>query len=184
MVRRRTSARKKRAAYQGLGTAPAKRHGGLLVLILGALVLVNLYVFVWNKKTGVRAIREQAEAHGAPALALPSEPLVTENGAARPGPAVPARTVTGKIRNNDTLGRVLEHGGITASHADEVIRALSGTLDVRAIRAGQTYRIEATDDGRVVRFELALSKTKRVDVVRQATGELAASEHSSASTDR
>ena len=39
--------------------APAKSSGGLLILILGALVLVNLYVFVWDKKTGVAAIKRE-----------------------------------------------------------------------------------------------------------------------------
>jgi len=75
MVRRRTRARKKRTAYPALGAAPAKRHGAWLMLVLGALVLVNLYVFVWDKKTGVRAIKQQAEAHTAPSMTLPAVPL-------------------------------------------------------------------------------------------------------------
>ena len=55
MVRRRSSARKKRAvrpAYvSSVGGPPARRSGGWVALILGALVLVNLYVFVWDTKT-------------------------------------------------------------------------------------------------------------------------------------
>jgi len=173
MVRRRTSARKKRAAYQGLGAAPAKQHGAWVVLVLAALVFVNLYVFVWNKKTGVAAIRKQAEAQGTPSMTIPAGPLAEDAGAAAPTVAVPSRTVHGKVGKDDTIGKLLKHAGLSAGESDEVIRALSGSLDFRSIQAGQPYRIERARDGRVVRFELVLDRKHRVEAVRQATGELA-----------
>src|SRR5690348_209752 len=76
MVRRRTRRRKKRTAYSGMTAQPARRSGAWLGLVLGGLVLVNLYVFVWDQHTGVRAIRQQAEAaRAAPAMAMPAAPL-------------------------------------------------------------------------------------------------------------
>lgn len=172
MVRRRTRARKKRTAYPALGAAPAKRHGAWLMLVLGALVLVNLYVFVWDKKTGVRAIKQQAEAHTAtPAMSIPSAPL---SDTPMPAAVAPTTVVEGKVAKSDTLGKVLKKSGLTAAESDEIIRALSGVLDFRAIRAGQPFRIERLADGRVKRFELDLSKGHRVSAERQASGELRA----------
>ena len=175
MVRRRTRPRKKRTVYPALGAAPAKRNGAWLMLVLGALVLVNLYVFVWDKKTGVRAIKQQAEAHTGPSMTIPSAPLpATPDAAATPVPApvAPATTIEGKVAKADTLGKLLKKSGLTAAEADEIIRALSGVLDFRAIRAGQAFRIERAPDGRVKRFELDLSKGHHVSAERQPSGEL------------
>ena len=176
MVRRRTRARKKRTVYPALGAAPAKRSGAWLMLVLGALVLVNLYVFVWDKKTGVRAIKQQAEAHTQPSMTIPSAPLPAPPDAAAPVPApvAPATTVEGKVAKADTLGKLLKKSGLTAAEGDEIIRSLSGVLDFRAIRAGQSFRIERAPDGRVKRFELDLSKGHHVSAERQPSGELRA----------
>jgi hypothetical protein len=144
------------------------------MLVLGALVVVNLYVFVWDKKTGVRAIKEQAEAHTAPSMTIPSAPLPAAAPAPVPAPVAPATTIEGKVAKADTLGKLLKKSGLTATEADEIIRALSGVLDFRAIRAGDTFRIERAPDGRVRRFELDLSKGKHVSAERQPSGELRA----------
>jgi len=162
------------------------------MLVLGALVLVNLYVFVWDKKTGVRAIRQQAEAHTAPSMTIPSAPLpATLDAGTVPAPVAPATAAhaegaswektpeggfaaEGKVAKADTLGKLLKKSGLTAAEADEIIRALSGVLDFRAIRAGQSFRIERAPDGRVKRFDLDLSKGHHVRAERQASGELRA----------
>jgi hypothetical protein len=193
MVRRRTRARKKRTVYPALNAAPAKRSGAWLMLVLGALVLVNLYVFVWDKKTGVRAIRQQAEAYtpSPPSMSIPSAPLPVAPDAAVPAPVAPATppraeganwgktpeggfAAEGKVAKADTLGKLLKKSGLTAAESDEIIRALSGVLDFRAIRAGQSFRIERAPDGRVKRFELDLTKGHRVSAERQPSGELRA----------
>lgn len=179
MVRRRTRRRKKRTAYPGLGAAPARKSGAWLGLVLGALVLVNLYVFVWDKHTGVRAIRQQAEAQSIPAMAMPSTPMPAAPapapaGAPAPVPHAATPAITGKVGKSDTLGKLLKKSGLTAAEADEIIRALSGVLDFRTIRAGQTFRIERGSDGRVTRFELELTRTRRVRATRAPSGTLAA----------
>jgi murein DD-endopeptidase MepM/ murein hydrolase activator NlpD len=177
MVRRRSSPRKKRAAYPALGQAPAKHGGGLVLLILGALVLVNLYVFVWDKKTSVSAIKQQAEARSNPAMQIPASPLapVTPSGLEAGDSATqatPPGTIVGKVEKSDTLGRMLKKAGLSAAETDEVIRSLSGKLDFRSIKAGQTFKIERGPDGRVKLFELVLSKIHKVRAERQPTGEL------------
>jgi murein DD-endopeptidase MepM/ murein hydrolase activator NlpD len=183
MVRRRSSPRKKRAAYSALGQAPAKHGGGLVLLILGALVLVNLYVFVWDKKTSVSAIKQQAEAKSNPAMQIPAAPLAPAapsghaldpqaGGSAATQPVAPPGTVEGTVGKSDTLGRVLKKAGLSAAETDEVIRSLSGKLDFRTIKPGQAFRIERGPDGRVKLFELVLSKVHKVRAERQPTGEL------------
>ncbi|HEU0031340.1 MAG TPA: M23 family metallopeptidase [Kofleriaceae bacterium] len=158
--------------------APARRGGGLVVLVLGALVVINLYVFVWDKDTSVAAIKREAEAKP-PAAALPSQPLVTPppinpGGAAgsATAPVGPPGTVDGKVAKSDTLGRLLKKSGLSGPEADEVIRSLSGVLDFKTIRAGQSFHIERGPDGRVRLFELVISKVQKVRTERAATGEL------------
>ena len=157
-----------------------------MVLVLGALVVVNLYVFVWDKKTSVGAIKREAAAatrpSTVPAAAIPSQPLVAPNapngsaGSAAlpsaPAPVGPPATIDGKVGKSDTLGRLLKKSGLSAGETDEVIRSLSGVLDFKSIRAGQSYRIERGPDGRVKLFELVVSKVQTVRAERAATGEL------------
>jgi len=158
-----------------LGGPPARRNGAWVLLVLGALVLVNLYVFVWDKETSVAAIKREAEAK-TPAAALPSQPLIAPAPAsplpATSAPVGPPGNVDGKVAKGDTLGRLLKRSGLSGPEADEVIRALSGALDFKSIRAGQPFRIERGADGRVKLFELVLSKVQAVRATRAATGEL------------
>lgn len=179
MVRRRTSGRKKRStAYTGLGRAtashPARKSGLWVLLVLGALVVINLYVFVWDKKTSVRAIAEQAH-NASPAMAMPSAPLARPRSPDAIVPAAPATSIVeGKVAANDTLGKLLKHHGMTATEADEVIRSLSGVLDFKTIKLGEPFKIERGKDGRVSRFELVLAKGHKVHTDRQPSGELIA----------
>lgn len=175
MVRRRTQRGKKRTAYPPLGAAPAKHSGGFLLLILGALVLVNLYVFVWDKKTGVAAIKREAEAKSLPAMSVGNAPLAPAAGSGVDGtgaPVGPPGIVEGKVEKSDTLGKLLKRSSLTAAEADEVIRALSGKLDFRQIRAGQPFKLERGGDGRVKLFQLELSKTQKVRTERDGNGDL------------
>lgn len=174
------------------GGPPARRNGALVVLVLGALVLVNLYVFVWDKKTSVGAIKEQAEK-ATPALAIqerPMEQLAPEaagphtllpqapvpapagSGSGALAPVAPPGTVEGKVGKSDTLGRLLKKSGLSAVEADEVIRSLAGVFDFKSLRAGQSFRIERGPDGRVRAFELVVSKLQTVRAERDDKGVL------------
>lgn len=159
-----------------LGGPPTRRTSGWVVLVLGGLVLLNLYVFVWDKDTSVGAIADAAQKK-TPAAVLPNQPLVVPapvqpNPSAVTAPVGPPGTVEGKVGKSDTLGRILKKSGLSAPEADEVIRSLSGVLDFKTIRAGQPYRIERGADGRVRLFELEMSKVQTVRAERAATGEL------------
>lgn len=144
-------------------------------MLLGALVVVNLYVFVWDKKSGVRALQQKAAAVQSGQLSASAKAVMPSTD---PAPSASStdrgirRVVTGKVGKADTLGKVLRNGGLTATEGDEVIRALAGVLDYKSIRPGQSYRIERDRDGRVVRFELKLSKTRVLQAERTASGEL------------
>src|SRR4051812_40443406 len=196
MVTRRRTARKKRSMRPigNLGGSPARRTGGWVVLVLAALVVVNLYVFVWHKQTSVGAIKREAD-RATPMATVPSRPLAEPRpGAPAPGvgsaalpppgagrgtgiggagaPIGPPGVIDGKVGKSDTLGRVLKKSGLTAAEADEVIRALSGVFDFKTMRAGQTYRIERGADGRVKSFELMVSKVQTVRAERDRSGAL------------
>ncbi len=152
--------------------SPARKNGLWVLVILGVLVVINLYVFVWDKKTSVRAVAEQAR-NATPQMAVPSAPLVQPAAPAQPARADDVTNVEGKVGANDTLGKLLRHHGLTAGEADEVIRSLSGVLDFKTIKAGQSFKI-ARLNGHVQRFEIALAKGHIVHTDRQASGELLA----------
>jgi len=162
-----------RSATANAGGGPARKNGLWVLLVLGVLVVINLYVFVWDKKTSVRAIAQQAH-NAQPALAVPSAPLVAPAPAAVPAAQAVGTVIEGKVAEHDTIGRLLKHHGLTAAEADEVIRSLSGVLDFRTLKTGEPFRIERGKDGRVQHFELALAKGRKVHSDRQPTGELAA----------
>jgi murein DD-endopeptidase MepM/ murein hydrolase activator NlpD len=171
-----------------MGGPPARKTGGWVALVLSALVVINLYVFVWDKKTSVSAIKREA-TRATPTAMVPSRPLgplseaapgagdTRGSGSAPAQPAVPAPigppgVINGRVGKSDTLGRVLKKSGLGAAEADEVIRALSGVFDFKTMRAGQTYRIERGPDGRVTSFELVVSKVQTVRATRSPDGTL------------
>jgi len=166
MVRRRPRTRKK-PAYGG---APASKSSAWIVLVLGALVVVNLYVFVWDKKTSVAAIQKIAN-ETPPTATIPSLPL-------EPPPPVqpasaPPQATEGKVPKNATLGRVLKKAGLPPAEVDDVIRAVVGAgWNPTTLRAGETYRISRGPDGRVLSFELVVSKTETVRAERDPSGKL------------
>ena len=152
------------------------------MLVLAALVVVNLYVFVWDKQTSVGAIKREADRATPTVAMVPSRPLgplappgappAAGSAAATPAPIGPPGVIDGKVGKSDTLGRVLKKSGLSAAEADEVIRALSGVFDFKTMRAGQSYRIERGPDGRVKAFELTVSKVQTVRAERGPDGAL------------
>jgi hypothetical protein len=181
MVRRRTRTRKKPAR------GDVKGHANAWVLaILAGLVVVNLYVFVWDKKTSIPAV--QAKAFDPPAMQVGDRPLenLTPPGtgssgvaaaadeSARPIAAVPDRAgrISGKVAKSDTLGKLLKRSGLAGRAADEVIRAIAPVYKVETIRPGEAFVIERDPDGRVRSFELETGRTTRVRAVRDTAGAL------------
>jgi hypothetical protein len=106
-------------------------------------------------------------------MAIPAAPLAAPTPDAGVAPAT--KTIDGKVGKSETLGKVLKKAGLTAAEADEIIRSLSGVLDFRTIRAGESFQIERGGDGRVTHFELDLGKGKHARAERKPSGELTAS---------
>jgi murein DD-endopeptidase MepM/ murein hydrolase activator NlpD len=176
----RRTARKKKA-FPDLGPAPRSRNGLWVALLLGALVLVNLYVFVWNKETSLAAVRDKAKS--GPTMTIPTAggALNGNAGAEGTGPlaglaqraagdAAALGVIEGTVGNGDSLGRLLKRSGLTAQQTDEIIRALHGVVDFKTIRAGQRFRLERTAAGEVQSFELIISKISTVRARRDGAG--------------
>jgi murein DD-endopeptidase MepM/ murein hydrolase activator NlpD len=155
--------------------------------VLGALVLINLYVFVWNKHTSVPAVMERAalageagvtESGSDPAALAPGAPGADlDDGTAGDSAAVPeqdepGRWIEGEVEKGDSLGRILVREGLEPGDRDEIIRALSGVLDFRAIKVGQKYRLHMGEDNRVQAFHLDVSRLVKVRAQRDPSGKL------------
>ena len=136
---------------------------------------MNIYIFFVRLPKD----REKAATYGSglgtgsgSTAARPAAPPPAASGAT-PAAAPKANTVTkGTVAKGDSLGKLLKREGLPAADADEVIRALHDVLDFKSLRVGQPYTIERAPDGRVVSFELTVSKTERVRASRGATGAL------------
>jgi murein DD-endopeptidase MepM/ murein hydrolase activator NlpD len=179
MVDSRKRSRKKTAGLAG-PARPARRGTLRLVLVLGVLVLVNLYVFWWKKGTSLPEVKARA------AQASIERPKDAAEGAlpgTRNGPPTAAQllavagvdtghgvTVEDQVKRGDSLGRLLKRNGLSPAESDEVIRALHDVLDFKSLRPGQHVRLERGADGRVMRFELVESRTVRVQATRTPSG--------------
>ncbi|HVV82817.1 MAG TPA: peptidoglycan DD-metalloendopeptidase family protein [Kofleriaceae bacterium] len=177
MVDRRPSSRKRSSVLTLDGRPPARRGTLRLLLLLGAMVLVNLYIFVWKDGTSIRAVKARAANLGTAPLdkAGPPPPPVPAV-AQGPGASVPRPTgvLEGKVEKDESLGKILRTRlHLEPAAADELIRAVGPVFDLRGLRAGQPFRLELDDDGQVQSFELTVSKTVTVRIERDhATGQL------------
>ena len=178
MVDSRRAGRKKSPMTIG-AARPARRGTIRLTLVLGVLVIVNLYVFLWRKGTSIPDVKAAATAKGplgsgSPFAPPPAPPAPVASGAPGSGvaPVKPNTITTGKLEKTDTLGKLLVREGLVVEDRNELLRALQPVLDFKSLRQGQAYTIERTPDGRLVRFELEMSRTERVKAVRNAQGAL------------
>jgi murein DD-endopeptidase MepM/ murein hydrolase activator NlpD len=165
--------------------APPARRGNLgLLAVIAGLVVVNLYVFLWRDGTSIADIKDKAKTASIPGATLdgaqaaapsatPGSGSAGEATADDEGPAEAAPiAITGTVRKNDSLGKILKREGLTPAETDELLRALQPVLDFRKLRDGQDYKIERGPDGRVTEFELVLSKLQTVRAVRDPGGVL------------
>ena len=169
------------------GKPPARRGTLRLFVLLGIMVLVNLYVFLWRDGTSIRDVRAKAGTIGAAPLngsaaeAAPAPSGASGSPAAAGAGAASAAddaggTFEGKVEQNESLGKILRKKvNLSAGAADELIRATGPVFDLRGLRPGQAWKVIVGDDGRVDSFELIVSKMLTVRVERDPdSGELAA----------
>jgi murein DD-endopeptidase MepM/ murein hydrolase activator NlpD len=162
--------------------SPARSGTIRLTLILGALLLVNVYVFFWRDSTSIPAVMDKAaslgkggpvdeaaapEAPGIAAAATGGEVIPDE-----PAPAPTTTSITGEVGKGDTLGKILKKQGLDADETDQVLRALAEVFDFKSLKPGQQFVIERAADGTLQSFQLTISKVKTVRVERAADGSL------------
>jgi murein DD-endopeptidase MepM/ murein hydrolase activator NlpD len=178
-----TSRRSRKKSSAPTFAAPARRVNLGLVAVIAALVVVNLYVFVWRdgtslgdvKKTAERAAIPGHQLDGADPAAMAAVPSTSSGAiaAADEGPAAPAPVaITGTVGKGESLGRILKREGLQPAESDELLRALQPVFDFKKLRDGQTFRIVRGPDGRVDEFELVVSKLTTVRAVRDPQGVL------------
>lgn len=170
MVDRRTAARKKSTILTLDGRPPPRRGTLRLLVLLGAMVLVNLYVFVWKDGTSIPSVKARAAEIGSASLdrGTTVTPPPAGSGTVDPsGPPAPRGVIEGKVEKNESLGKILRSRlRLEAAAADELIRAVGPVFDLRGLRPGQPFRLELDDEGNVVSFELTVSKTVTVRIAR------------------
>lgn len=169
------------------------RNGGTLRLgiVIAILVGINLYVFLWRGGTSIPAVMEKASVAGNGAGALvdsheQARLARAQRSAPTLGTGTPmqaaARVVQGEVASGDSMGRILRREGMDAKAADELIRALSPSLELSKIRPGQSFTLHFEADGELREFEFQVSKVRRVRATRGADGTLT-SEKLDASTE-
>ncbi len=177
MVSKSKRPRKKTAAPASRGGvpagAPARSNTWWLAAVIGGLVLVNLYVFVWRKGTSVPAIKEQARLASIPGGSALGSGDAGSGSAAEVAPVAPLGGAEFKIEAGDTMGKALRRAGLDGAAATEVMRALQPHMDFKALRPGQTFRIDRDPAGKVQAIEFVLSRTQKVRATRDSSGALA-----------
>jgi hypothetical protein len=165
--------------------APAKTSSAWVLAILGGLVLVNLYVFVWDKKTSIAAIQTQAEnppmvIHGSnenlePLPPGPLTPITEREAVGSAGSAAPMAPrpghYDGKV-GKGTLGKTLKAAGMSPDETKQILRALTPVLDFKTIRAGSAFHVDRLADGQIREFDLELGKGAHASATRDTTGTL------------
>jgi murein DD-endopeptidase MepM/ murein hydrolase activator NlpD len=195
MVDRRSRARKKSTLDMGT-KAPAKSGTLRLFVLLAIMVLVNLYVFVWRDGTSIGDVRKRAKDAdiGETALGPKGQSALKPGDGGASGATTSAGEAAGSAGNdtggvfegtvakNESFGKILRSEvKLSASAADELIRAVGPVFDFRGLREGQKWKVVVDDAGLVDSFELVVSKTLTVHARRDdATGELVATKDEAA----
>lgn len=172
MSRKRTKSRKRTAQPR---SADARKGTIRLGLVIAVLVGINLYVFLWRGETSIPAVMEKAAVAGTGTGGLENDDAKPKGSALPAGgqaDASPGKVLRGEVGPGDSMGQILRQQGLQPGDADELIRALSGTLDFRKIRAGQKYRLDFEPSGRLSRFEFEISRTSQIHVTRDTEGKL------------
>ncbi|RMH36785.1 MAG: M23 family metallopeptidase [Deltaproteobacteria bacterium] len=154
------------------------RRGTLyLALVLAVLVGVNLYVFVFSDRSIPEVKKASVDGVDPTALLAAPEPEAAEPAAAEPAATPEGRVVDGAVKPGDSMGGILRREGLAPPEADAVIRALQPVMDLRRIRAGQTYRLRFDSAGVLQSFEFHVSRLVTVEARRQPDGSMSARKH-------
>ncbi len=178
-----------RRRYVLLNEGDRPRKGsGRLAIVIGVLVIINLYVFLWRDGTSVNDVRRRAMAASNSKDTTKNDKLAKLRADGRWNSDRPeraeknkARWINGKVKRGDGLGRILAREGFKKEARNALLKALNPHMDFKAIRAGQKYRLRWSN-GQLLGFEFHFSKIKKLIVHRNKEGVLVA-ETSKAKTD-
>lgn len=177
------------------GAATRLRRGGLLALGVGVLILVNLYVFVWGRRS-VRSVYRSAQVQADRAeggveakgqgrvgsrarrrspdrslatLRLPRS--ITQEALAQQEDEalleVEAFTVSGRFHRGDNLYSALKRVGVSRLLGDVIVRTLSSLVDFRRARSGQRFSVRISQDRRrLLGFEFRAGPGESYRIVR------------------
>jgi len=156
-----------------------RKGSGRLAIVIGVLVLINMYVFLWRDGTSVNDVRRRAMAASNKnnkthdkGTKLAADGRWKSN---RPERAAKdaANWITGKVKRGDGLGRILAREGFKKDARNSLLKALNSHMDFKAIRVGQRYRLRWAN-GQLLGFEFHFSKLKKLVVKRGKSGKLVA----------
>lgn len=160
----RYNVRRKRNWLSKLGT----------VLFVVTLVVVNYWVFLKDNLT-ISAPSLEQTVQPPPSMELPPalQPVTTDVPVDLPDEK-PVTTVAGELQRGETVLMAMQKLGVETNEALPVINAMEDVVDFRSARAGNTFKIEMDDIGKVVEFEFKQSPTE-VYVVKRENGKYKAS---------
>lgn len=195
---RRTSRPRKRRKLE-LPSPPRRaragsRRAGYVVLAVAALVLVNLYVFVWSRRSlrnvyrsskvkaavSTGAVNDAGASGASNRSRKPDRSLMTLR---LPGTItraalqqeeeealleVEAFTVHGHIRRGDNLYSALKRVGVNRLLGDTIVRTLDHLYDFRRARPGQKFDVKLSQDRRrLLAFEYQAGPGELYRIVRR-----------------
>lgn len=133
-------------------------------MVIGLLLAVNLYIFVFKPRTSLRDLVRATESGKAATAAMVADAgrapgAATATPVVKPKPAEEedARVVEGVMKESDTVERVWKSEGISAREVNDLANALGKQFDLKTIRAGHSYtlRFDAEEHLRAVDYRVS-----------------------------
>lgn len=136
-----------------------------------AIVIVNYLVFIRGSSVAEPSLDQRLSRP----VAIPQSPDPVQAEATAAAAAAPAESETihiveGALVRGETPTRALARLGAASASISDVLSALSGHVDMRALRAGQKMVLGLLPDGRIRSLTFPLNETAFVEVTSTSDG--------------